>query len=106
MYKLNFDTAIFSDLKCSGFGAIIRNTTGDVMAGMSAKGPFVSNSEEVEALACQKAIEFFMEAGFSELVIEGDSLNVMRAISTSTSTANNSLLGHIYEDIQCSISDL
>lgn len=104
MYKLNFDTAIFSDLKCSGFGAIIRNTTGDVMAGMSAKGPFVSNSEEVEALACQKAIEFFMEAGFSELVIEGDSLNVMRAISASK--ANNSLLGRIYEYIRCYISGL
>ena len=24
-YKLNFDAAIFSDLGCSGFGAIIRN---------------------------------------------------------------------------------
>ena len=73
---------------------------------MSAKGPYVNSSEEAEALARRKAIEFSIEFGFSKLVIEGDSLNVMRAISTSTSTANNSLLGHIYEDIQCSISDL
>lgn len=50
------------------------------------------------------AIEFSIEAGFSELVIEGDSLNVMRAISAST--ANNSLLGHIYKDICCYISGL
>ena len=27
MYKLNFDAAIFSNLKCSGFGAVIRNST-------------------------------------------------------------------------------
>ena len=101
-----FNAVIFLDLKCSGFGAIIRNTTGEVMAGMSAKGPYVNSSEEAEALARRKAIEFSIEFGFSKLVIEGDSLNVMRAISTSTSTANNSLLGHIYEDIQCSISDL
>ena len=73
---------------------------------MSAKGPYVNSSKEAEALARRKAIEFSIEFGFSKLVIEGDSLNVMRAISTSTSTANNSLLGHIYEDIQCSISDL
>jgi len=99
-----FDAVIFSDLKCFVFGAIIRNTTGDVMTGMSAEGPYVNSSEEAEALAHQKAIEFSMEAGFSKLVIEGDSLNVMRAISTST--AKNSLLGHIYEDIWCSISDL
>ena len=104
MYELNFDAAIFSDLKCSGFGAIIRNTTGEVMAGMSANGPYVNSSEEAEALACQKAIEFSIEAGFSELVIKGDSLNVMRAISAST--ANNSLLGHIYKDICCYISGL
>uniref|UniRef100_A0A7N2M257 RNase H type-1 domain-containing protein n=1 Tax=Quercus lobata TaxID=97700 RepID=A0A7N2M257_QUELO len=32
VYKLNFDAAIFSDLKCSGFGAIIRNTTGEVVS--------------------------------------------------------------------------
>ena len=27
MYKLNFDAAIFLNLKCSGFGAVIRNST-------------------------------------------------------------------------------
>ena len=41
------------------------------MAGMSAKGPYVRNSEEAEALACQNAVVFAMEAGFSKLVIEG-----------------------------------
>jgi len=51
-YKLNFDAAIFSDLQCSGFGAIIRNTNGEVMAGMSAKGPYVNSSKEAEVLAC------------------------------------------------------
>ena len=63
-YKLNFDAAIFSDLQCSGFGAIIRNTNGEVIAGMSAKGPYVNSSKEAEVLACQKSIEFSMEAGF------------------------------------------
>ena len=82
------------------------------MAGMSAKGPQVCSSEEAEAFACWKALEFSMEAGFSELVIEGDYQNVMRTVSTST--ANESMLGHIYEDVRCymrsscsmSISDL
>ena len=64
----------------------------------------MNSSEEAEALACQKAIEFSIEAGFSEPVIKGDSLNVMRAISALT--ANNFLLGHIYKDICCYISGL
>ena len=93
VYKLNFDTVVFLDLNCSGFGKIIRNSTGKVMARMSAKGDHVHNREEAEALACRKVVEFSMEAGFSNLVIEGDNSNVMRAISSFA--ANNSLLGHI-----------
>nr|XP_023900848.1 uncharacterized protein LOC112012693 [Quercus suber] len=38
-YKLNFDAAIFVDLQCSGFGAVIRNDKGEIMGAMSAKGP-------------------------------------------------------------------
>ncbi|XP_030936711.1 LRR receptor-like serine/threonine-protein kinase EFR [Quercus lobata] len=72
------------------------------MAGMSVKGPYVNDSEEAEVLACRKAIEFTVEASFSELVIEGDSANVMRAISIPL--ANKSLLGHIYEDIFTSVA--
>ena len=43
-------------------------------------------------------MEFSKEVGFSWVIIEGDCLNVMRAISISTE--NSSLLGHIYEDIK------
>ena len=97
-FKLNFDAAIFADQHCSGFGAIIRNFAGEVMAGMSVKGPDVKNSEEAEVLACRRAVEFSREVGFSRVIIEGDCLNVMRALSVSTE--NSSLLGHIYEDIK------
>ncbi|XP_065621034.1 uncharacterized protein LOC136063918 [Quercus suber] len=55
-YKLNFDAAIFPDLNCSRFGAIIRNEEGEVMAGMSVKGPLSLNSAEAEALACRRAV--------------------------------------------------
>lgn len=97
VHKLNFDAATFSDLNWSGFGAIIRNEEGEVMAGMSVKGPLVHNSAEAEALACRRAVQFSIEAGFSRLVIEGDNALVMQVISCSTE--NNSLLGHIFEDI-------
>ena len=57
------------------------------------------DSEEAELLACRKALEFALDAGFMDVVLEGDSLKVMRAISTGK--ANRSRLGNIYEDIQC-----
>ncbi|XP_023919200.1 uncharacterized protein LOC112030766 [Quercus suber] len=37
-FKMNFDAAVFSDQHCSGFGAIIRNSQGEVMAAMSMGG--------------------------------------------------------------------
>ncbi|XP_075662919.1 uncharacterized protein LOC142632381 [Castanea sativa] len=83
VFKLNFDAAIFWESHRSGFGAIIRNDKGEVMAAMAAKGSSVSSSDEAELLACRKAIEFATDVGFSELVIERDNVNVMKAISSS-----------------------
>ena len=97
MYKLNFDAAVFMEQQRSGVGAIIRNAQGEVIAGMSAKGPYVRDSKETKALACRQAVVFAMEAGFSELVVEGDNSIVMRAISGLS--CHDSLLGHIYDDI-------
>ena len=74
------------------------------MAAMSVKEPSVSCSEEAEALACGKAIEFAVESGFTEMIIEGDNAAVMKAVASSSSEF--SLLGHVYEDIQCSIRGL
>ena len=71
---------------------------------MSIKGPSVSSREEVEALACRKAIEFAMEAGFSKLIIEGDNIAVMKVVASSS--GGYLLLGHVFEDIQCSLCGL
>lgn len=80
VFKLNFDAAVFVETQSSGFGAIIWNDKGEVMAVMMARGPPVSSSEEAELLACRMVVEFATDVGFSELVIEGDNSNVMRAI--------------------------
>ena len=81
-YKLNFDATTFSGLDRLGYGAIIRNDKGEVMAAMTTNGSKVSTSDEVELFACQRAIEFAVDAGFSRLIIEGDSSNVIQAISS------------------------
>ncbi|XP_075675246.1 uncharacterized protein LOC142644544 [Castanea sativa] len=93
-FKLNFDAAIFSEVNRTGVGAIIRNYKGEVMAAMSAREPTVHSSEEGELLACRKTID----AGFSRLVLEGDNVNVIKAISSQE--ANISLLGNVVEDIK------
>ena len=99
LYKLNFDAAMFEGISASGFGAIVCNDKGEVMAASSARGPPVVDSEEADVLACRCAVEFAMDAGFRELIIEGDNATVMKTIMSSK--VNYSTLGHIYEDIGC-----
>ena len=98
-FKLNFDAAIFEDLQASGFGAIIRNGSGDVMASISTRGPPVIDSEDAEILACRKALEFAVDAGFRDLIVEGDNKVVMTSITNTHTTSSR--LGHLYGDVNC-----
>ena len=81
VYKLNYDAAVFVDNTSSGFGAMIRNLRGEVMAAMTAKGSAVQCCEEAKLLACRKAMEFAIDAGFTTLIVEGDSINTTRSIT-------------------------
>ena len=74
------------------------------MAAMAAKGPKVFCDEEAELLACRKAIEFTVDAGFFELVIEGDNSSTMKA--NSTLQDDHSMLGNVIEDIHHLIRNL
>ena len=98
MYKLKYDAPLFSDLGKTGVGAVIRNEKGEVMAAMTACGPAIQTSEEAELLACRRALEFVVDAGFYRLIIEGDNSNVTHAISSSAD--NNSLFGNVVDDIR------
>ena len=98
MYKLKYDAPLFSDLGKTGVGVVIRNEKGEVMAAMTACGPAIQTSEEAELLACRRALEFVVDAGFYRLIIEGDNSNVTHAISSSAD--NNSLFGNVVDDIR------
>ena len=93
-----FYAAIFSDLGRTRFGAIVRNEKGEVMAAMIASGLAVHTSDEAELLACRRALEFVVDAGFSRLIIEGDNSNVIHAISSSKE--NTSLFSNVVDDIR------
>ena len=62
--------------------AMVRNERGLVMAALSAKRPPVLDSEEAMALACRKAMEFVVDVGFSEIILVGDNVHVIKAISS------------------------
>ncbi|XP_030964398.1 uncharacterized protein LOC115985611 [Quercus lobata] len=98
VYKLNYNAAVFAGNASSGFGAVIRNSSREVMAAMTAKGQAVQCSEEAELLMCRKALEFVIDAGFTVLIVEGDSANVTRSIASGKD--NQLAIGHVVGDIR------
>ena len=97
--KVNVDVTVFSDINALQTGVVVRNERGEVMASLAAKRPSMQDSEEAKVMACWKALQFGVDVGFTELVLEGDNNSVMKSITSIRS--NRSQLGHIYEDIQC-----
>ena len=77
---MNFDGACFDKGAASVYRAVIRNEKGKVMAALATKGSAVRDSKEVEVMACRKALEFAIDAGFMEIILEGDSALVMQTV--------------------------
>ena len=67
------------------------------MAAIVMKGGVVRDSEVVEVMACRKALEFAINVGFMEIILEGDNAMVMKTISQAQPDLLR--LGLIYEDI-------
>lgn len=93
IYKLNSDGAVFADMAAFRFRLVNQNDKGQVMVALLSKGPTITDSEEAEVLVSRKALEFAIEAGFSDLVIEGDNTIVMKAIHSPQ--WNMSRLGNV-----------
>ena len=67
--KLNFDAAVFNLINMAGIGVIARNWNGAVIGAMSMPIPLSQTVNEMEALACRKAVQFAKDLGLQKVVI-------------------------------------
>ena len=96
--KINFDDAIFQDQKMAGIRVVIRNSGGQIIGALSNKINLPATVDDVEALACRKAISFALELGVEKVVLEGDSETIIQALNADSNYVNT--FGHIIEDIR------
>ena len=61
LLKVNFDGALFMDTSHAGISAVIRDLAGKVIGALSERIALPTTVDDVEALACRRAIEFAME---------------------------------------------
>ena len=103
LMKINFDGAVFSSVNVSGIGVVIRNNLGQVIASCSQRLPPVYSSNEVEALATAKAVSFAAEIGITKAVLEGDSLTIMKALSSDHRSLSS--FGLMIDDVKFSAAN-
>jgi ribonuclease HI len=97
-FKANWDAAINSKKGILGFGCIVWDVHGFVVAALSHSVIVMGNPEVAEALAALHTIEFCRNHGFNSIILEGDSLIVVNAINRVG--LNWSFLENIILDIQ------
>ncbi|KAK7840328.1 hypothetical protein CFP56_016805 [Quercus suber] len=83
--KFNVDGAIFSNLQFVGIGVIVRKWDGSFVTAMSKLINAPLGPLEAEFKAIDVGLQLAKVLGVSELIIEGDSLIVSRALSQSSS---------------------
>lgn len=76
-YKLNVDGSTFVDSGSIGVGAVIRNSTGEVMLAMTEKLICDPCPEMAESWAIIHGLSIAIEADFTRIVLKGDAKNVL-----------------------------
>ncbi|KAF5477039.1 hypothetical protein F2P56_003718 [Juglans regia] len=80
VFKANWDAAIDKGNSRLGIGVIVRNSEGSVMASLCSSMDLILDPLLGEAVAARRASSFCVELGLQHIILEGDSLSVVKAI--------------------------
>ena len=68
MLKVNFDGAIFDDLRATGIGVAVRNEHGEVVAALAEQIPIPGFVFTLETLVARRAVLFARDLGLHHVV--------------------------------------
>lgn len=104
--KCNVDGAVFSSESKLGFGMVLRNSEGTMIAARcgSILGP--ADSVLAEAVSFREALSWLKRLGASQVIVESDSSMLIQAIQASSSSPNYvGLVVNECKDLVASIVD-
>ncbi|KAK8626275.1 hypothetical protein V6N13_133926 [Hibiscus sabdariffa] len=103
VYKFNFDTSYNSQYRSATSGVIGRDRTGEVMVSCVVSHNNVLNELMTESLACLQTVCYAKELGFKRVIIEGDSLIVIKKLNEGM--LDRSTIAPIIHDIRTEARD-
>ena len=98
-YKVNVNGAVFSKRKQVGFGVIIRDSGGLVIAALSRKLACPLGALETEAKAMEVGFQFALDVGIRDVTLEGDSIcicNALQGLGEASSSGKNIVAGTLH----------
>ncbi|XP_041025440.1 uncharacterized protein LOC121265838 [Juglans microcarpa x Juglans regia] len=102
MFKANWDAAIDKINSRVGIGVIVRNSEGAVMASLCSSMDLFPDPLLGEAIATRRDSSFCVDLGFQHVILEGDSLLVVKAIQIKEDSWSDS--GLVVRDIKILLS--
>ncbi|KAK8597361.1 hypothetical protein V6N13_001974 [Hibiscus sabdariffa] len=81
--KFNFDASFNTDSHSSVSGIVARDSHGFIMAACTYPHSRIADAFIAEAVACEKVVSFAIELGFCSVLIEGDSLSVIKKLNST-----------------------
>lgn len=78
--NLNWDSAIYKEGQKMGIGIIARDHNGDIYAAFAASRQYIIDPTTDEALATWKMAQLYVAMGLNDVMLEGDSLEVVQAL--------------------------
>ena len=94
-FKLNIDAYDSVDNKW-GVGAIVRDSEGFVLTAVTWNIKALPDATIAEALGFRLTIQFSYDMGFRNIIMQGDSLNVVKALKSQSD--DNSYFGLVIND--------
>ncbi|XVE86645.1 hypothetical protein DITRI_Ditri18aG0051300 [Diplodiscus trichospermus] len=82
--------------KTKGVRAIIRDSKGFCLGAYAAMVPWTAEIQTIEIQAAIKAMEFALQMGFKEVIIEGDVSGIINGLATSSRDLSN--IGTLVEE--------
>ncbi|XP_073024431.1 uncharacterized protein [Primulina eburnea] len=96
--KCNVDAAMFHEHQAVGFGAVVRDSTGEFMVSKTSVKYGMCDVKEAEALALFDAIAWTISVELQDIIFETDSLTVLKAITSKN--ADHTEFGSIISGCQ------
>jgi len=81
LYKANFDATFFGNSGMVGIGVVACDSEGEIIVALSQKIREPHSVDAAEAIACSRAIAFARELSLFSVIVEGDSLRVVQAVT-------------------------